>query len=43
MAGVYKIEIAETEKELKKLLSQQEIGSGKEKLQLLYLLKTKKA
>ena len=43
MAGVCKIEIAETEEELKKLLSQQKTGSGKERLQLLYLLKTKKA
>ena len=38
MAGVCKIEIAETEEELKKLLSQHKTGSGKERLQLLYLL-----
>jgi transposase len=43
MAGICKIEIAETEEELKKLLSQQKTGSRKERLQLLYLLKTKKA
>lgn len=43
MAGVCKIEIRETEEELKKLLSQEKTGSGKERLQLLYLLKTKKA
>lgn len=42
MAGICKIEIAETEEELKKLLSQQKTGAGKERLQLLYLLKTKK-
>ncbi|MBW4680080.1 MAG: helix-turn-helix domain-containing protein [Microcoleus vaginatus WJT46-NPBG5] len=43
MAGVCKIEITETEAELKKLLNQEKIGSRKERLQLLYLLKTKKA
>jgi transposase len=43
MAGVCKIEIAETEEELKKLLSQQRTGYRKERLQQLYLLKTKKA
>lgn len=41
MAGVCKIEIAETEEELKKFLNQEKTGSGKERLQLLYLLKTK--
>jgi len=43
MAGVCKIEITESETELKKRLSQEKTGSGKERLQLLYLLKTKKA
>jgi transposase len=43
MAGVYQIEIKESEKELKKLLGIEESGSGKERLQLLYLLQTKKA
>ena len=43
MAVVCKVEITETEAELKKRLSQEKTGSGKERLQLLYLLKTKKA
>ena len=43
MAGVCKIEITESETELKKRLSQEKTGSGKERLQLLYLLKTNKA
>lgn len=43
MAGICKIEIAETGEELKKHMSQEKTGSGKERLQLLYLLKTKKA
>jgi predicted transcriptional regulator len=43
VAGVYKLEITESESELKKRLSQEKTGSGKERLQLLYLLKTKKA
>ena len=43
MAGVYKLEITESESELKKRLSQEKTGSGKERLQLLYILKTKKA
>lgn len=43
MAGVYQIEIKESEAELKKLLGLEKSGSGKERLQLLYLLKTKKA
>ncbi|MCT7973661.1 helix-turn-helix domain-containing protein [Laspinema olomoucense] len=37
------LEIRETEEELKKLLSQEKTLSGKERLQLLYLLKAKKA
>ena len=43
MAGVCKIEIRETELELKQLLRQAKTGSEKERLQVLYLLKTKKA
>ncbi|MDY7016105.1 MAG: helix-turn-helix domain-containing protein [Cyanobacteriota bacterium] len=43
MAGVYKIEITETEAELKQLLGREKTGSGKERIQVLYFLKTKKA
>ncbi|WP_416209682.1 helix-turn-helix domain-containing protein [Microcystis aeruginosa] len=43
MAGVYKIEISESEVELKELLRQEKTGSRKERIQVLYLLKTKKA
>jgi len=43
MAGVYHLEIQESEAELKKLLSLEKTGSGKERLQALYLLKTNKA
>lgn len=43
MAGVYKIDILESEAELKELLRQQKTASGKERVQVLYLLKTKKA
>jgi len=43
MAGVYKLEILESEAELKELLRQEKTGSGKERVQVLYLLKTKKA
>jgi hypothetical protein len=43
MAGVSKIEIRESEAELKELLRQEKTGSGKERIQVLYLLKTKKA
>jgi transposase len=43
MAGVYRIEIRETEEELKQLLRKEKIGSSKERIQVLYLLKTKKA
>jgi hypothetical protein len=38
MAGVYKIEISESEAELKELLRQEKTGSGKERIQVLYLL-----
>jgi transposase len=43
MAGVYKIEIAESEEDLKKRLGQQKTASGKERVQLLYLLKSRQA
>lgn len=43
MAGVYKLHIAESEADLKQLLKKQKIASGKERVQLLYLLKTQKA
>lgn len=43
MAGVYHIEIKESEEELKKLLRREKTGRGKERLQVLYLLKNKKA
>jgi transposase len=43
MAGVSKIEISESEAELKKLLGKEKTVSGKERIQVLYLLKTKKA
>ena len=43
MAGVYKLEIAETEADLKQRLRSQKTASGKERIQLLYLLKTEQA
>jgi len=43
MTGVYKLEIQESEGKLKQLLRQQKTASGKERIQLLYLLKTKQA
>lgn len=43
MTGVYRIEIRETEEELKQLLRKEKTGSSKERIQVLYLLKTKKA
>lgn len=43
MAGVYKLEIAESEEDLKQLLREQKTASAKERVQLLYLLKTKQA
>lgn len=43
MAGVYQIEIRESEAQLKQLLRQEKTGSGKERVQVLYLLKTQKA
>lgn len=43
MAGVYKLEIAESEAELRTLLRKQKTALGKERVQLLYLLKSKQA
>lgn len=43
MAGVSKIDIQESEAELKLLLTQEKGASGKERIQVLYLLKTKRA
>lgn len=43
MAGVYKIEIFESTEELKQLLREQKIASRKERVQLLYLLKSQQA
>ena len=43
MAGVYHLNIHESETELKKLLRKEKTGSGKERIQLLYLLKSQKA
>ncbi|MCY7331739.1 MAG: helix-turn-helix domain-containing protein [Pseudanabaena sp. CAN_BIN31] len=43
MAGVYKLEISESEEELKRLLKKQKTGSDKERVQVLYLLKSKQA
>lgn len=43
MAGVYKLEIKESEAELKQLLGGQRTAQGKERVQLLYLLKTAQA
>ncbi|WP_375502146.1 hypothetical protein [uncultured Nostoc sp.] len=40
MSGVYQLEIKETEEELKKLLAIQKTASCKERVQLVYLLKT---
>jgi len=43
MAGVYKLDITETAAELKHLLKTQKTASDKERIQLLYLLKTEQA
>jgi transposase len=43
MAGVYRLEIAESREELKKLLGQQKSASDKERIQFLYLLKSGQA
>lgn len=41
MAGIYKLEIQESEETLKQLLREQKTASGKERIHLLYLLKSK--
>jgi transposase len=43
MAGVYKLEIQESEDEIKQLLRSQKTASGQERIHLLYLLKSKQA
>jgi len=43
MAGVYKLDIQESETELKHLLREQKAAAAKERVQLLYLLKTRQA
>lgn len=43
MAGVYKLDITETEADLKQRLRSQKTASDKERIQLLYLLKTGQA
>ncbi len=43
MAGGYKLEIKESEAELKQLLGVQRTATGKERVQLVYLLKTGQA
>jgi transposase len=43
MAGVYKLEIEESELELKQRLIVEKVASNKEKVQLLYLLKSQQA
>lgn len=43
MAGIYKLEIKESAEDLKQLLGQQKTAFGQERIQLLYLLKTKQA
>ena len=43
MAGIYKLEIQETETDLKQLLREQKAAFAKERVQLLYLLKTRQA
>ena len=43
MAGVYKLDIQESETDLKHLLREQKAAFAKERVQLLYLLKTSQA
>jgi transposase len=43
MAGVYKLEIQESVEELKQLLRVQTTATGKERIQVLYLLQTQQA
>lgn len=40
MAGVSRLEITETAEELKQILARQKTATGKERVQVLYLLKT---
>lgn len=41
MSGVWKVDITESSETLKTLLAQQKTASGKERVQALYLLKTR--
>ena len=43
MAGVYRLEIIESEEKLKEMLGKQKTASDKERVQVLYLLKSKQA
>lgn len=43
MAGVYKLDIAESVEDLKQLLRSQKSASDRERIQLLYLLKSEQA
>lgn len=43
MSGVYRLEISESEVELKEMLGKQKTASDKERVQILYLLKSKQA
>ena len=43
MCGVLKIEITESKENLKKLLIDQTVGKKKERIQILYLIKTYQA
>lgn len=43
MSGIYKLEIHESQEELKELLRTQKTASDKERVQLLYLLKSEQA
>lgn len=43
MTGVYHLDILETESKLKQLLRKEKLGSRKERIQLLYLLKSQQA
>ncbi|MCX5964796.1 MAG: hypothetical protein NT070_17155 [Cyanobacteria bacterium] len=43
MAGVYRLEITESEEKLKEMLGKQKTASDKERLQVFYLLKSKQA
>lgn len=43
MTGVYKLEVRESEEALKEMLSKQKTASDKERVQILYLLKSKQA